>query len=85
MMNNQSSSVVYGLFHEGDEATILLGIYFLEGEAVAARAQYIEEEMLDFAAYKNELALKARKTYEATVYVAQLPVGAKPDFYFVKR
>jgi hypothetical protein len=85
MMNNQSSSAVYGLFHEGDEATALLGIYFLEGEAVAARAQYIEEEMSDFAAYKNDLALKILKTYEATVYVAQLPVGSKPDFYFVKR
>jgi hypothetical protein len=82
MMNNQSSSAVYGLFLEGDEGNILLGIYFLEGEAVAARAQYIEEEVSDF---DPNNAAQVRKTYEATVYVAQLPVGSKPDFYFVKR
>jgi len=84
-MNSQSSSAVYGLFRKSDYTIILLGIYFLEGEAAAARAQYIEEEMSKFAAYKSDLALKALKTYEANVYVAHLPVGLKPDFYFVKR
>jgi hypothetical protein len=82
MMNNQSSSAVYGLFLEGDEDNILLGIYFLEGEAVAARAQYIDDEVSDF---DPDNAAQVRETYEATVYVAQLSVGSKPDFYFVKR
>ena len=81
-MNNQSSSAVYGLFLEGDEDNILLGIYFLEGEAVAARAQYIDDEVSDF---DPDNAAQVRETYEATVYVAQLSVGSKPDFYFVKR
>ena len=81
-LNNQSSSAVYGLFVEGDEGDILLGIYFLEGEAIAARAHYIDEEVTDF---DPDNAAQVRKTYEATVYVAQLSVGSKPDFYFVKR
>jgi hypothetical protein len=82
MMNNQSSSVVYGLFLDDDEATVLLGIYFLEGEAEAARAQYIEEEVSGFQPKQHAFA---RKHYDTAVYVAQLPVGSKPDFYFVKR
>ena len=81
-MNNQSSTAVYGLFLEGDEGDILLGLYSSRGSADVARQEYIEEEVSDF---DPNNAAQVRKTYEATVYVAQLPVGSKPDFYFVKR
>jgi hypothetical protein len=46
--NDQSSSAVYGLFYDVPyEAPALLGIYFLEGEAEAARAAYIAKEVED--------------------------------------
>jgi hypothetical protein len=82
MNTNQSSSKVYGLFLDDEERDTLLGIYFREGEAVAARAQYIEEEVSGFQPTEHAFA---RKHFDTAVYVVQLPVGSKPDFKFVKR
>lgn len=46
--NEQSSSAVYGLFYDVPyEASSLLGVYFLAGEAEAARAAYIAKEVED--------------------------------------
>jgi hypothetical protein len=76
---------MYGLFYDAfaeDEGNILLGVYFLEGEAVAAREQYITEEVSTFP---PDVQASARKYNDAKVYVTQLPIGSTPDLFFVKR
>ncbi len=79
MNTNQSSSVVYGLFVE-DEQPVLLGIYFLEGEAAAARDKYIEDEVLSFPPVQQDWA---RRHYSESSYTTKLPVGQAPSFYFL--
>jgi hypothetical protein len=79
--NDQSSSVVYGLFLEDDEATVLLGIYFLEGEAEAAREHWIELEVTQFPSRQHDWA---RRHYNTAVFITKLPVGQTPSFNFTK-
>lgn len=59
MMNQeQTSSAVYGVFFDEDyEGQVLMGLYFLEGEAEAARDAYIASEMKMYSleGYSQEL------------------------------
>lgn len=82
MMNQeQVSSAVYGLFLEEDyEGSSLLGLYFLEGEAEAARQAYIAEQLEDFSAEKQEAF--ARDHYEHAVVVRRLAMGQVPSYKF---
>ena len=81
MMNDQSSSAVYALFFEDTDQDVLLGLYFLEGEAVAARAQFVADEVKEFPEAQHEWA---RKHYKSLVHVVRLPVGQAPSFHFAR-
>lgn len=79
-MNEQTSSAVYGLFYDVDyEGSNLLGIYFLEGEAEAARQAYIAEALEDFP---TPLKGTERPYYEVAVRVKRLAVGQAPSLNF---
>ena len=78
--NEQSSSAVYGLFFEVEyEGQVLLGLYFLEGEAEAARQAYIADQLEDFAADKQA---NEREYYESAVVVRRLAMGQVPSYKF---
>lgn len=77
--NEQVSSAVYGLFFEEDFGQVLLGLYFLEGEAEAARQAYIAEQLADFP--EDEQA-NEREFYEEVVVVRRLAVGQAPRYNF---
>ena len=80
MMNEQSSSAVYGLFFDMDyEGSSLLGVYFLEGEAEAARQAYIAEQLEDFTV---PLRGTERPYYEQAVRVKRLATGQVPSLNF---
>ena len=78
--NDQSSSAVYGLFDSVEfEGNILLGIYFLEGEAEAARAAYIDNEVSE---YPQSMQARERNYREKSVVVKRLQAGLKPSVNF---
>ena len=81
MMNQeQVSSAVYGLFFEEEyEGSSLLGLYFLEGEAEAARQAYIAEQLEDFP---EEDQANEREYYEHAVVVRRLAMGQVPSYKF---
>ena len=83
MNQEQVSSAVYGLFLLEDyEGSTLLGLYFLEGEAEAARQAYIAEQLEDFSAEKQEQEAFARVHYEHAVVVRRLAMGQVPSYKF---
>jgi hypothetical protein len=74
-------SKVYGVFfqvpYEGAE---LLGLYFLEGEAEAARDVYIDESIMAFVDEQGDLVTKQDiaselRYYQDNTIVKMLPVG----------
>jgi hypothetical protein len=74
-MNKQSSSAVYGLFFKVDyEGQVLLGLYYQEGEAEAARQRYMAPEAAGHPA--------AQKHLEKAVVVRRLAMGQVPSFSF---
>lgn len=79
-MNTTNTTSVYGLFLDDIDGMTLLGIYFLEGEAAAARAHYIAEQVSDFAADKQEWA---QNEYEHSVVIKPLAAGQTPSARFV--
>ena len=80
MNQEQSSSAVYGLFFEQDyEGSALLGLYFLEGEAEAARQAYIAEQLADFPEDEQD---DEREYYEHVVVVRRLAIGQVPSCNF---
>ena len=71
---------VYGLFEDMDyEGSTLLGVYFLEGEAEAAREAYIAEELAGFSV---PLRGTERPYYEQAIRVKRLATGQVPSLYF---
>ena len=73
--NEQSSSAVYGLFFEVElEGQVLLGLYYLEGEAGAARQRYMAHESAGHPA--------AQKHLEKAVVVRRLAMGQVPSYSF---
>jgi hypothetical protein len=80
MKNEQTSSVVYGLFYDMPyEGQNLLGIYFLEGEATAARDAYIATQVsgVDPSQLQSELDY-----YGDHTVVRHLRTGQPPDEWF---
>jgi hypothetical protein len=78
--NEQSSSAVYGLFFEVEyEGQVLLGLYFLEGEAEAARQAYIATQLEDFSADERD---DERPYYEVHTAVRRLAMGQVPSYNF---
>ena len=78
--NDQSSSAVYGLFFEVEyEGQVLLGLYFLEGEAEAARQAYIATQLEDFPGVQRPAE---QKYLEEHVVVRRLAVGQVPSYNF---
>lgn len=80
MKNEQTSSVVYGLFYDVPyEGQNLLGIYFLEGEAAAARDAYIATQVSGVhpSQLQDELDY-----YEGRTTVRRLRAGQPPDEWF---
>jgi hypothetical protein len=71
-MKEQTSSVVYGLFIDlSFEGPFLLGLYFLEGEAEAARKDYIARQV--------EIA---RQRYEKSTVIKRLEVGVPASDWY---
>lgn len=74
-------SKVYGVFFQVlDEYTELLGLYFLEGEAEAARESYIDKSIKAFVDEQGHLVTKQDTANELRYYrdntiVKMLPVG----------
>jgi hypothetical protein len=82
MIKNETSSAVYGLFYNVDyESSSLLGLYFLEGEAEAARASYIATNLEQFGYSEDEMDAE-RESLERQVVIRKLAIGQTPDFYF---
>ena len=80
MMKEQSSSAVYGLFFEVEyEGQVLLGLYFLEGEAEAARQAYIATQIADHPVQGVTEELDYLR--EATM-VRRLAMGQVPSYNF---
>ena len=78
--NEQSSSAVYGLFFEVEyEGQVLLGLYFLEGEAEAARQAYIATQLEDFSEDERD---DERPYYEVYTAVRRLAMGQVPSWTF---
>ena len=78
MKNEQSSSTVYGVFNDDEERGYdLLGIYFLEGEAEAARQAYIAEAS-SRTTYSAEAQARLRRYWDAAVVVRCIQVGLPP-------
>jgi len=81
MMNQeQTSSAVYGVFFDEDyEGQVLMGLYFLEGEAEAARDAYIASEMKMYSleGYSQEL-----ERLREHVVVRRLALGQVPRYDF---
>jgi hypothetical protein len=84
MMNQaQSSSAVYGLFHEVEyEGQVLLGLYNLESEAEAARSHYISLELQDFTNLSSEELKEEQYRLKREVVVRRLAMGQVPDYHF---
>lgn len=79
--NEQSSSTVYGVFTDDEERGYdLLGIYFLEGEAEAARQAYVIEAA-SRTKYNAEAYTRMLAFWDTIVVVRPIPVGrpAKKD------
>ncbi len=75
MKNEQFLSVVYGVFEvEPHVGTHLLGLYFLEGEAEAARDQFISEQVKGLP--------QSEEHYRENVVVRRLNVGQTPSLDF---
>ena len=82
MKQEQTSSAVYGVFFDEDyEGQVLMGLYFLEGEAEAAREAYIaaDMEMCPSESYSREL-----ERLRESVVVRRLALGqvARYDFSY---
>lgn len=78
--NEQSSSAVYGLFFEAAfEGQVLLGLYFLEGEAEAARQAYIATQLEDFPGVQRPAE---QASLEENVVVRRLAMGQVPSYNF---
>lgn len=80
MKQEQTSSAVYGVFFDEDyEGQVLMGLYFLEGEAEAARDAYIASEMKMYSleGYSQEL-----ERLREHVVVRRLALGQVPRYDF---
>jgi hypothetical protein len=81
MMNEQSSPVVYGLFFEVEfKGQVLLGLYFLEGEAQAAREAYIAKRTSEIA-FPNLRATEEHYLQAAT-FIRPLLIGQVASYDF---
>jgi hypothetical protein len=77
MYSKQTFSAVYGLFHKTRWAgPTLLGIYFLKGEAKAARQALIEEQIKNIEQPVHQDYW--RKEFKKSVLVRRLAVGRIP-------
>ena len=80
-MRTTRQSEVYGVFFQvPDQEAELLGLYFLEGEAKAARESYIDESIKAFVDEQGHLVTKQDTASELRYYrdntiVKMLPVG----------
>jgi hypothetical protein len=78
--NDEFAPAVYGLFYEVElEGQVLLGLYFLEGEAEAARQAYIAEQLQDFPLDERD---NERLYQEENTVVRRLAVGQVPSYNF---
>ena len=81
MIKNEQSSAVYGLFHDIDfEGRFLLGLYFLEGEAEAAREAYIAAEIAKHPSLEG--TAEVLDYLRHGVVVRHLAMGQVPSFNF---
>ena len=81
-MKEQSSSSVYALFFDVEyEGQVLLGLYFLEGEAEAARQSYIAEQLEDFSEDERK---DERSDLEESTVIRRLSIGQVPSFRFAE-
>lgn len=80
-MTTTQHSKVYGVFFRlPDEGLDLLGLYFLEGEAEAARAAYIDEAVKSFVdEHGNDFSKKEideeQEFFTKQTIIQTLPVG----------
>ena len=75
MMKEQSSTTMYGVVYDVPyESSVLLGLYFLQGEAEAALEHYIAEQ--------SEIG-EEEDWYRENSRVVPLVVGQPANFNFV--
>jgi hypothetical protein len=86
--NEQTSSVVYGLFLEDEDKQVLLGLHFLEADAEAAREDYIAERLFDHKTGAWQPSDLRREERFAKIYlrsataVRPLHIGRKSSYNF---
>ena len=71
-INIVKNEIVYGVFYKEDyNGELLMGLYFTNEEAEAARDEYIKQE-----------SNKVTKYFEFAVQVRPLKTGLKASYYF---
>ena len=79
MIKNESSPAVYGLFFDDVVSEYLIGIYFLEGEAEAARQAYVDQRVLEYDPIHKD---QVRVNYQEATIIRRLAVGQPASLRF---